>query len=282
MFYLVSQILFNLLVAAALGALAGWLAKGVLAQRRDEVWRRELRRSEAGAGKLKNQLAEAHLVEDRLREELRGLEGIETSPESPGDAAVIQQLQAEITRRDKRIDVLKLQVGQSEAAVASEWQSLKAVKSEITERQERLEERGKQASSKLRDSEGKQQELHLRMRSMKRQSERLQEELKASQRALADERRKSSARRAKLEARLAKLEAKRRAAGVESAADDDLSRIRGIGPVLHRKLKEAGVTSFHQIASWSDGDLGEVASKIGVAAGRIRSGGWVEAARQLL
>ncbi len=323
--YLIAQMLLSLLVAAALGALVGWLAKGALVARREDVWRRELRRSESRAGNLKNQLAEASLVEGRLREELQALKEVGTRSTADGAAAdapaaaapeAIEQLQAELARRDQKIEVLKLQVRQSEAAVASEWQSLKAVKSEITERQQRLLERGKRASTRLKDSEEKQQQLRLGMRSLKRRSERLQEELKASQRALANERRNSGARRARLEAKLAALAAERLAAerlaaerlaaervpepiepapgsreepeaAVESTAgeepaEDDLRRIRGIGPVLYRKLKDAGVTTFRQIAAWSDDDVAEVASKIGMSPGRIRKGGWVEKAGELL
>ncbi len=153
MLYLIVQMLFSLLVAAALGALAGWLAKGVLAARRDEVWRRELRHSEARAGNLKNQLAEASLVEDRLREELRGLEEAAPDAAPAGDPELIPQLQAELADRDQKIKLLQLQISQSEAALASEWQSLKAVKAEIAERQRRLEKCGKNMSGKLRASE---------------------------------------------------------------------------------------------------------------------------------
>ncbi len=291
MLYLIAELLGSLFVASALGAIVGWLAKAMLAARREQVWRRELRHSEARAGNLKNQLAEAKLVEERLREDVRGLEAAGAGAGSSGGPERVQHLKTELARRDTKIKLLQLQATQSEAAVASEWQSLKAVKSEISERQQRLAERGKQVSGKLKDSEEKQQQLRLQLRSMKRQSERLQEQLKASQRALADERRKSAASRARLESKLARLETKHEVPAAEEAIevpaaeelpDDDLEQIRGIGPVLSRKLKGAGVTSFRQIASWTDGDLVEVASKIGSAPGRIRRDGWVAAARKLL
>ena len=74
MSYLITEMLFLLLVTAVLGIIVGWLVKASLAARHDreqeEAWRRELRRSDARAGNLKNQLAEAFLVEHRLRDEL--------------------------------------------------------------------------------------------------------------------------------------------------------------------------------------------------------------------
>ncbi len=323
MSYLITEMFFFLLVSAVLGVIVGWLARGLLGARRarlqEESFRRELRRSEARAGNLKNQLAEAFLVEQRLREELSRSE-----PTGSGEGSEqVEALQAELDRRDKKIEILKLQVTQSKAALASEWQSLKALKSELAERQERLEERGKQVSGKLRSSEETRQQLRLQLRAMKRQSDRLQEELATSQQALADERWESSARIAKLEAKLEEQEkmvallsdeeepapvaaqdppveepamaeeppaAKEPAAeapvaeepvAAEEPADDDLQRIRGIGPVLRRKLNQIGIASFRQIAAWTDDDLVEVARRVRIGAGRIRRDGWVEAARKL-
>ncbi len=319
--YLITEMLFFLLVTAVLGIIVGWLARALLAARRERehehAWRRELRRSDARAGNLKNQLAEAFLVEQRLRDELSQSEAVAEG----SDAEKIESLEAELAGRDKKIEVLKLQITQSEAALSSEWQSLKAVKSELAGRQQRLQERGKQVSGKLRSSEETRQQLRLQLRSMKSQSNHLQEELTAAQQALTDERRATAARIAELEAKLeeqetmvALLSVENEAAPVEPAvaepavveeaaatlaeestdeepmaedpADeeppDDLQQIRGIGPVLHRKLNDAGVTSFRQIAAWTDDDVKEAARRIGVGAGRIRKGGWIKAARELL
>ncbi len=335
--YLIAEMSFALLVTAILGILVGWLAKGLLAWRRQQAeeknWRLELRRSEARAGDLKNQLAEASLVEERLRDELSQAAVPVTEDADPQQA---QSLEAELGRRDKKIELLELQLSQSEAGLASEWESLKALKLEIADRQRRLDERGKQVSGKLRSSEESGQQLRLQLRSMRRREERLQEELKASQQALKEARQTSAARIARLESKLKKnetmiavlsadetpvvpptveppiateepsveastnvpmaVEAPPEAAPPEAAPPeaappddlpsqdmppDDLRRIRGIGPVLERKLTDIGVTRFQQIAAWTDDDLVSVARRIGVGAGRIRKGGWVESAREL-
>lgn len=298
MLYLIAEMLFYLLVTAVLGALVGWLAKATLAARREhqrkEASQRRLRQSEARAGNLKNQLAEAALVEGRLRDELsRWAEGSAAAGSSGGAA---DELQAEVARRDKKIELLQLQVTQSGAALSSEWQSLNALKSELAERQQQLTERGKRLSDKLRGSEESAQQLRLQLRSMKRQEERLQQELAAAKHALAGGRENSAALIAQLKEQLEDKEtmvallsvdeepavAEDSPLPVEEPSHDDLQRIRGIGPVLHRKLNKIGVTSFRQIATWTDDDVQNVASRIGGSPGRIRKGGWVETARELM
>lgn len=61
---------------------------------------------------------------------------------------------------------------------------------------------------------------------------------------------------------------------------DDLKLLSGVGPVLEKKLIEAGVTSFAQIASWTAKDIEEFDEKLSFK-GRIEREGWVEQARKL-
>ncbi|WBU63190.1 hypothetical protein [Paracoccus aerodenitrificans] len=71
------------------------------------------------------------------------------------------------------------------------------------------------------------------------------------------------------------------AASPAAASSDDLKEIKGIGPQLEGVLHENGVTSFSQIAGWSDADIDHFAGLIGRMGGRIRSDDWVEQARIL-
>ncbi|GAB4388167.1 50S ribosomal protein L21 [Albidovulum sp.] len=64
------------------------------------------------------------------------------------------------------------------------------------------------------------------------------------------------------------------------AAADDLKRLSGVGPALEKKLIEAGVTSFAQIAAWSEADIAEFDEKLSFK-GRIAREGWVEQAKKL-
>lgn len=68
----------------------------------------------------------------------------------------------------------------------------------------------------------------------------------------------------------------------EESEDDDLQKIRGIGPVLQRKLAAVGVTSYRQIAAWGDDDIARIATELGAFPGRIQRDRWVESAAALL
>ena len=64
-------------------------------------------------------------------------------------------------------------------------------------------------------------------------------------------------------------------------AADNLKEIKGVGPQLEKLLHDNGVTSFAQIAVWSDGDIDHFAEVIGRMGGRIRSDDWVGQAKIL-
>lgn len=67
----------------------------------------------------------------------------------------------------------------------------------------------------------------------------------------------------------------------DKGAADDLTRIKGVGPKLSALLGQLGVTSFAQIAAWTDEDLARVDAQLGAFAGRPRRDKWVEQARLL-
>jgi len=66
-----------------------------------------------------------------------------------------------------------------------------------------------------------------------------------------------------------------------AAGGDDLRMIKGLGPKLVTILAEQGVTSFAQIAAWSDEDVARVDATLGRFAGRITRDQWVEQAKLL-
>ncbi|MGE0554185.1 MAG: hypothetical protein AB7R55_12215 [Gemmatimonadales bacterium] len=71
-------------------------------------------------------------------------------------------------------------------------------------------------------------------------------------------------------------------AGAPIAAPDDLTLIKGIGPVLAARLRERGVTRIEQIAAWTGDDIEEIGRALGAFPDRIRRDRWVEGARELL
>ncbi|MEQ9055633.1 MAG: 50S ribosomal protein L21, partial [Roseovarius confluentis] len=55
----------------------------------------------------------------------------------------------------------------------------------------------------------------------------------------------------------------------------------GVGPALEKKLQEAGVTTFAQIAAWTADDIAEMDEKLSFK-GRIEREGWVAQAKELV
>lgn len=64
-------------------------------------------------------------------------------------------------------------------------------------------------------------------------------------------------------------------------APDDLKLIVGVGPVLERMLHQLGVTTFRQIAYWSERDIDHFDAMLPEFPGRIRRDTWVTQAREL-
>ena len=62
---------------------------------------------------------------------------------------------------------------------------------------------------------------------------------------------------------------------------DDLKEVYGIGPVLEKRLNRLGISTFAQIARWSDDDIDSIEPQLDTIQGRIRREGWVPDARRL-
>ncbi len=79
-----------------------------------------------------------------------------------------------------------------------------------------------------------------------------------------------------------KPKAKKAAANkpAKAAGADDLKQLKGVGPALEKKLHDAGVTTFAQIAAWGADDIAEMDDKLSFK-GRIERDGWVDQAKLL-
>lgn len=71
-------------------------------------------------------------------------------------------------------------------------------------------------------------------------------------------------------------------AGAAASADDDLRQIKGVGPKLATLLRAEGITSFAQIAAWTEADIAAIDAKLDRFAGRIERDQWVEQAKLLI
>ena len=76
-----------------------------------------------------------------------------------------------------------------------------------------------------------------------------------------------------------KKEAPKKAAKADKGADD-LKELSGVGPALEKKLHAAGVTTFAQIAAWTDADVAAMDEKLSFK-GRIEREGWIAQAKKL-
>ncbi|APF36597.1 50S ribosomal protein L21 [Chelatococcus daeguensis] len=61
----------------------------------------------------------------------------------------------------------------------------------------------------------------------------------------------------------------------------NLSLIAGVGPTIEKKLRAAGVTSWEQIAAWSEADVAKYDEELNLR-GRIARDEWIEQAKELL
>jgi|GEM_PF-4820347 len=63
---------------------------------------------------------------------------------------------------------------------------------------------------------------------------------------------------------------------------DDMTRLKGVGPMLATWLADQGITRFEQIAAWDDADIARYAGMMGRMGRRIRGEDWVGQARALV
>ena len=78
----------------------------------------------------------------------------------------------------------------------------------------------------------------------------------------------------------AKKAAKPAKAEPAPAAADDLKKLTGVGPALEKKLIAAGITSYAQIAAWTDADVAAIDEQLSFK-GKIEREGWIDQAKEL-
>ncbi|WP_299737135.1 50S ribosomal protein L21 [uncultured Roseobacter sp.] len=90
---------------------------------------------------------------------------------------------------------------------------------------------------------------------------------------------KAAPKKAEAKTEAPKAKAAPKAAKADAGADD-LKKLSGVGPALEKKLIEGGVTSFAQIAAWTEEDVAAMDEKLSFK-GRIEREGWIEQAKEL-
>ncbi len=86
----------------------------------------------------------------------------------------------------------------------------------------------------------------------------------------------------KAEAKKAEPKAEKAAPKAKKADKDgdDLSEISGVGPVIVKKLHGEGVTTFAQVAAWTDADVEAIEEKLSFK-GRVGREDWIAQAKEL-
>jgi large subunit ribosomal protein L21 len=69
-------------------------------------------------------------------------------------------------------------------------------------------------------------------------------------------------------------------AAAPAAGAEDLKKLSGVGPALEKKLHAAGVTTYTQIAAWTDADVAAMDEQLSFK-GRIEREGWIAQAKEL-
>lgn len=127
--------------------------------------------------------------------------------------------------------------------------------------------------------ERKAQNLEARLKSQAELEER-NVELEARLLLQADLERQNAELEQKL--RDAEERARRLAEAPRAASGDDLTQLKGIGPGLEKALRGAGVTTFAQIAAWTEADIRAIAPVLRARPERIQREDWVGKAQRLL
>lgn len=93
----------------------------------------------------------------------------------------------------------------------------------------------------------------------------------------------SGATKGKAEPKAAKAKASEAKAAdkAETLDASNLSLISGVGPTIEKKLRAAGITSWNDIAAWSDEDVAKWDEELKLR-GRATREEWVEQAKELL
>jgi len=313
MVYTAVEIVFILIVAAFLGLVLGWLLRGKsIRERLESQWRRLVDDERNNLRQANEQLKRVKAENDSLAENTRGLEAkLDKLDALPGENRKLQQQleeaqgqlatsahlsgeHAELSAaRDKlqaRIDELAPLQGQN-AELKTEIEAQQARIDAL----EPLQEETEDLRAKLKGAQAELDEL----RRLRVEAQQLRDTVESLRKSLAEAEARTSVSGGTpapppqqepasesqgapsaedLNARVKHIAERTR--GGEPAPEDDLKQIRGVGPVIERMLKEMGITSYRQIANFTNEDIDQVAAAMGSFRGRIQRDGWVEGARK--
>lgn len=300
MSYLLTQIVLCLLAAAILGVTLGWFFGGSLGRSRlsalEEQHAQQLQDAER---KLEDARRLTRRHETALTETRLALEDKE---------GAFVQLRERFRSSQDELDTLKVRLAGNEYETESLKVRIREATTQLETAREQLE-RERERSASLSDAVEEAETGTLRakedfalMRQRLVAMEREVDELRSVNHSQAMELHARDAEIARLERRLSDLRDRPMAtptvsSHLKAAAEtvtgpagegsseadtkDDLTRIKGIGVVLQRRLNGLGYRTFRDIASLTPKEVEDLAGHLGRFSGRIQRDGWIDQARVL-
>lgn len=232
---------------------------------------------------------------DKTRKENLRLSKEISSPDDQGETSVAsQEMKKELTLAYSTISDLR-------AALASTGKTVSLRKhNELRDEYVKVREALRRVQSRVSDdsvsvSQVEFQSLADKLASCQRELAQYKSELDANRKSSAKSQRDLTACQEevfKLRSEIASAAVERKTQTVPKAATksapkkkasgpDDLTKIKGIGPVIQRQLKKMGITTFEQIAAFKAADIRRVGEELGTFPDRIKRDKWVQSARKL-
>ena len=250
-------------------------------------------KSEETKRNLDRQLTESKSVAQESKERVAKLEEQVTSLEDHNQTlANVKQEKDELATRleqmktdgemartefEELLKQLRSEKSEMEARLAAEQQLVAERDQRVQQLSVQHEELQKQVESAQSNS-NRQQELEEALRKKDQQIDDLNAANQTAQQRIEEllEEKENAAKRSRSESEKSDVSAQTS----QETDQDKLSKISGIGPVMERKLIENGITTFAQIASWSDSEVKEWESRLSRSS--ISKDGWVEQAKKLM
>jgi len=314
--YALSEIIWWLLVAAAIGFAVGWILRKSLLGKTLEAEYEGLRsEEEQRRGELQLELedwkSKAAGFSSDLDSRTADVEQLQSKLTDQESAAAgnVTKLEAQIGDRESTIVSLRSELDQAKgkvsslAATADELATVSTSLTASRETEEQLQARiaelesgatdGADAESRIGDLEAK---LSAALADRDSNAARLSE-AEARHAECATRFDENAATIAGLEAQLAAApltddlpdkdialtkvaEIATRTRGTGPVVDDDLKKIHGVGPKLEKLLKSMDITSFRQVANFTTDDIQYVTAALDAFPGRIERDDWMSSAAE--
>lgn len=264
------------LVAFLFGLLIGYVLRG----RRVRELRRELKKKEADIQQRDEKIQQ--LTEELSLKEADVKKAIYQKEEAEERA---QRLQIEQGKLNNQLTYLKDELAKERASNEGFQSTIDDLNDQILGLKTKVEQRpGSPGIGATSDDSGVQARLmavESRLQELEQENARLETTINA----LKGERRETGTGEVYKEPELIPHEPpdilQQDRARAQQTERDDLTRIDGVGAFLEKKLNDAGIYSYDQIANWDKTDIDRITRAIQFFEGRIEKDNWVGQARRL-